>query len=252
MRRLDGQQVVLTGAAGGIGSLVAKRLRESGACVLGVDRVDCPTCDETILADLSSEEGLSALSATLAGRHVDILVNVAGVQYCGPMAHQAASSVWMGYVVNLIAPAVLIRAVLPQMQARGAGQIVNIGSVLGSINYPFFASYSSSKAGLKGLSEGLRRELHGLGIAITHIAPRAVRTAFNTGDVNRFMELTGMTADDPAVVADRIVKAITGRERDVVIGFRERLFMRLNAILPRAIDAGLSGQTAKARALFPL
>tara|TARA_R110000868_G_scaffold25761_6_gene100128 strand:- start:2956 stop:3714 length:759 start_codon:yes stop_codon:yes gene_type:complete len=252
MRRLDRQQVVLTGAAGGIGSLVAVRLRDSGASVVGVDRVDCPACDETILADLSTENGLAELSATLLGRHVDILINIAGVQYFGPMAHQAASSIWLGYVVNLIAPATLIRAVLPQMQARGAGQIINIGSVLGSINYPFFASYSSSKAGLKGLSEGLRRELHGLGISITHIAPRAVRTAFNNSDVNRFMELTGMTADDPAVVADRIVKAISGRERDVVIGFRERLFMRLNAILPRAVDAGLSAQTVKARALFPL
>ncbi|MDI1295006.1 MAG: SDR family NAD(P)-dependent oxidoreductase [bacterium] len=251
MRRLDGQTVVLTGAAGGIGSLVAARLRESGATIVGVDRVDCPACSETIMADLSNEPGLAALSTVLAGRHIDILVNIAGVQYFGPMARQAAASIWLNYVVNLIAPATLIRAVLPQMQARRAGQIVNIGSVMGSINYPFFAAYSSSKAGLKGLSEGLRRELHGMGIAVTHIAPRAVRTAFNNSDVHRFMDLTGMVADEPVVVADRIVAAIIGRERDVAIGFRERMFMRINALLPRVIDAGLSAQTVKARGLFP-
>ena len=251
MRRLDGQQVVLTGAAGGIGSLVAARLRDCGAWVVGVDRVACTTCDESIIADLSSESGLADLSLDLAARRVDILVNIAGVQYFGPMERQAPASIWLGYVVNLIAPATLIRAILPQMQARKTGQIVNIGSVMGAINYPFFAAYSSSKAGLQGLSEGLRRELHGLGIAITHIAPRAVRTAFNNSDVNRFMDLTGMAADDPAVVADRIVAAIVGRERDVVIGFRERLFMAINALLPRAIDAGLSAQTIKARSLFP-
>ncbi|MES2272517.1 MAG: SDR family NAD(P)-dependent oxidoreductase [Pseudomonadota bacterium] len=251
MKPLEGQNVVLTGGAGGIGSLVAQRLRAQGAYVVGVDRVDCDSCDETIIADLSTEVGLRALSATLAARRVDILANVAGVQYFGPVERQDPASLWLGYVVNLIAPATLIRAVLPQMQSRGAGQIVNIGSVLGSIHYPYFATYSSSKAGLHGLSEGLRRELHGMGIAVTHVAPRAVRTAFNNADVNRFMDLTGMTADDPAIVADRIVTAIVRRERDVAIGFRERLFMRLNALLPRIIDAGLSAQTVKARALFP-
>lgn len=251
MQRLDGHQVVLTGAAGGIGSLVAARLRQHGAWVIGVDRIDCPDCDDSILADLSSEVGLADLSRDLADRRVDMLVNIAGVQYFGPMERQAPASLWLGYVVNLIAPAQLIGAVLPQMKARKTGQIVNIGSVMGAINYPFFATYSSSKAGLRGLSEGLRRELHGLGIAVTYVAPRAVRTAFNNHDVNRFMSLTGMKADEPAAVADRIVAAILARDRDVTIGFRERLFMVLNALLPRAIDAGLSSQTIKARGLFP-
>jgi short-subunit dehydrogenase len=251
MRRLDGLNAVVTGAAGGIGSLVAARLREAGAHVTGVDRLPCPACDEAIAADLSSQAGVADLSSALAGLEVDLLVNIAGMQYFGPLDRQDASSIWLGYAVNLIAPTALIRAVLPQMQRRRAGQIVNIGSVMGAINYPFFAAYSASKAGLKGLSEGLRRELAGHGIHVTHVAPRAVRTAFNNDDVNRFMALTRMTADEPAVVADRIVRAILLREKDVSIGLRERMFARLNALLPRLIDAGLSGQARKARGLFP-
>ena len=133
------------------------------------------------------------------------------------------------------------------MQARKGGQIVNIGSVLGSINYPYFATYSSSKAGLKGLSEGLRRELHGTGIAVTHISPRAARTAFNSAAVNRFMEITGMNADEPEIVALKIADAIIARKKDVSIGFRERQFVRINALLPRLIDAGIAPQTLKAR-----
>jgi short-subunit dehydrogenase len=250
MKPLEGKQVVLTGAAGGIGSLVAVRLAALGAVVTGVDRTESPACAESILADLSSEVGLAALSRQLESRHVDILVNIAGLQYFGPFEAQSADNIWLGYAVNLIAPATLIRAVLPQMQVRGSGQIVNIGSMLGAVKYPFFAAYSSSKAGLQGLSEGLRRELHGSGIALTYIAPRAARTAFNSPAVMRFMELTKMQTDAPELVADRIVAAIVARKAEVFIGFQERMFMRLNALLPRLIDAGIAGQTAKARHIF--
>jgi len=250
MKRLEGKKIVVTGAAGGIGSLVCARLSAMGAQLTGADRVDCPACDETIIADLASEAGQTELAAALAARQVDILVNIAGMQYFGPFEQQSIGNLWLGYAVNLIAPAVLARAVLPQMQARGSGQIVNIGSMLGAVKYPFFASYSSAKAGLQGFSEGLRRELHGAGLDVTYIAPRAARTAFNSPAVMRFMALTKMKADEPDFVADRIVAAIIERKKEVFIGFQERMFMRLNALLPRLIDAGIAPQAAKARQLF--
>lgn len=250
MSRLEGRHVALTGAAGGIGSRVAQRMTALGARVTGIDRVDCPACAETIRADLSSQAGLADLVAALAGRRVDILINGAGLQYFGPFERQQPEEIWLGYVVNLVAPATLARAVVPAMRARGEGQIVNIGSVMGAVNYPYFATYSSAKAGLRGLSEGLRRELCGQGITITHIAPRAVATAFNNAAVNRFLELVRMHADDPDNVADRIVEAIVARRREVVIGRAERFYALVNAVAPRVIDAGLAGQTTKARALF--
>lgn len=251
MLPLEKRHVVLTGAAGGIGSLVAARLADLGAHVTGVDRVDCVCCQQTILGDLATQEGLSVLAEALSQQDVDILINSAGIQYFGPAERQSQDSMWMSYAVNLIAPVALTAAVLPQMKARKDGHIVNIGSVLGSINYPYFAAYSSSKAGLRGYSEGLRRELHGLGIAVTHFSPRAVNTAFNNDAVNRFLTLAGMTADDPAFVAERIVGAITRRRANDSIGLKERLFTTINALMPRVIDAGLAGQTVKARGLFP-
>lgn len=250
MKRLEGKQIVVTGAAGGIGSLVSMRLAALGANVIGVDRVECNKCPETILADLASEEGQTKLAETLKARQVDILVNIAGLQYFGPFEQQQIDNLWLGYAVNLIAPAALARAVLPQMLARGDGQIVNIGSMLGAVKYPFFVSYSSAKAGLQGLSEGLRREVSGQGVAVTYIAPRAARTAFNSPAVMRFMELTKMKADEPEFVADRIVEAILARKTEVFIGIQERIFMRINALLPRLVDAGISPQTAKVRHLF--
>lgn len=248
--RLDGKTVVLTGAAGGLGSLLSRELKSEGAHLVGIDRVDCPDCDETLIADLSDKDGLADLGAALVNRRVDLLVNLAGMQYFGPFERQDPGNIWAGYVVNLIAPATLMRFVLPQMQARGDGQIVNIGSVMGAVNYPHFATYSSSKCGLRGLSEGLRRELGKSPIAITYIAPRAVRTGFNDATVNRFLEVAKMQVDDPALVVRRIAKAIVDRRKEVTLGIAEHIFSRLNGLCPRLIDAGLEGTTAKARALF--
>jgi short-subunit dehydrogenase len=248
--RLEGQRVVLTGAAGGIGTLLAQRLRAQGAILIGVDRVPCPACDETLIADLSSEHSLGNLSDQLASRRVDILCNMAGLQYFGPFEWQDPANIRLLYLVNLIAPARLIRTVLPQMKARESGQIVNIGSVLGAVNYPHFAAYSSAKAGLRSLSECIRRELGKSSIVVTHVAPRAVRTAFNDEIVNRFLDLAKMRADEPAKIAERIAQAIVERRKDVTIGAAERVYSRLNALFPRLVDVGLLGTTAKARALF--
>ena len=251
MSRLEGKRVLLTGAAGGIGSLVALDLRARGAHVTGLDRVTCDGCDEELCGDLSDPASLAEVAGRLAAARVDILINVAGLQHFGPLDRQGAEAIARGYAVNLVAPAVLAGAVMPQMIARGDGQIVNIGSVMGAVPFPYFTAYSSSKAGLKALSQALRRELRGRGVAVTHIAPRAVRTGFNNSLVERFLELTRQSTDDPDMVADRIVLAIERRERDVSIGLPERVFAHLNALLPGVVDRGLAGQTTVARSLFP-
>ncbi|MGD9665624.1 MAG: SDR family NAD(P)-dependent oxidoreductase [Novosphingobium sp.] len=250
MSRLDGQRVAITGAAGGLGAPVAQRLRDAGAYVTGIDRGPCPACDETIITDLSDDAALAALVDRLGSATPDILVNIAGVMRFGLHETQPVEALALCYRVNLLVPAVLARAVAASMRARGSGQIVNIGSVLGSIPYPWFAAYSSSKAGLAALSQSLRRELIGSGVGVTHINPRAARTPFNNGEVNRFLEITKMAADEPEWVADRIAAAILGKRETVNIGAMERVYAALNALSPRIIDNGLTAQIKRARAEF--
>ncbi|MCB2047004.1 MAG: SDR family NAD(P)-dependent oxidoreductase [Novosphingobium sp.] len=250
MSLLDGKTVAITGAAGGLGAPVARLLAEAGARTVGIDRVDCPACDESIVTDLSDDAALTALSDRLAGDAPDVLVNIAGVMRFGLHESQPVEALALCYRVNLLVPAVLARAVAAPMRRRGSGQIANIGSVLGSIPYPWFAAYSSSKAGLAALSQGLRRELQGTGVTVTHVNPRAARTAFNNAEVNRFLDVTGMNADEPDWVARRIARAILAREETVSIGAMERLFAVLNAISPRLIDNGLKSQNRRARAEF--
>lgn len=236
----------MTGAAGGIGSAVAARLRDAGAHVTGVDRGPSPGCDDWLVADLADPAELSAVAGQLKANCPDILVNVAGILRFGLHERQKADELTLCYTINLAVPAVLASAVAGPMRARGHGQIVNIGSVLGAIPYPWFAAYSSSKAGLSALSQGLRRELAGCGVAVTHVDPRAARTAFNNSEVNRFLEATGMKADDPEWVVDRITRAILKRKAHVTLGAAERVFAMLNAVLPALVDAGLNAQIKRA------
>lgn len=248
---LEGTTVALTGGAGGMGALIARQLMMKGAEIVVVDRVDAlPFHADYIRGDLGTPEGIATVAAELSARPVDVLVNLAGVQYFGPFEAQDPAMLAMGYTVNLVAPALLAQAVIPGMRARGRGQIVNVGSVFGAINFAHFVTYSSAKAGLKGLSEALRRELTGSGIAVTHVAPRAVKTPLNSAKVLEFARLTKMNMDPPELVAARIVAAIEGREKDVVIGFPESLFVRVNALLPRLVDKALAGNDRKAAGLF--
>jgi short-subunit dehydrogenase len=251
MQRLDGKCVVLTGAAGGIGTLVAQRLRSRGAYVVGVDRLASPACDESVIGDLASPGGVAVIATALVARPVDVLVNLAGVQYFGPFERQDPQAAWRGFAVNLIAPVLLSQAVLPQMRARNSGQIVNIGSVFGAIPFAHFVTYSSAKGGMRAFSDALRRELAGSGVQVTHIAPRAVRTALNSQKVMEFAALTRMNMDAPEHVADRITLAVGSDATNIVIGFAENVFVRVNALLPALVDLALKSNDRKAAALFP-
>jgi short-subunit dehydrogenase len=250
MRLFDGQWVAITGAAGGIGGPVARLLRRRGARTICIDRVEVDHCDHCVVADLSDKAALRELCADLAADPPDILVNIAGVMRFGLHESQPLDALELCYRVNLEVPAALASAVAGPMRARGSGHIVNVGSVLGAIPYPWFAAYSSSKAGLAALSQALRRELAGSGVAVTHVNPRAARTPFNTGDPERFLEFVGMKADEPGWVAERIVNAIAARRPCVSIGRMERVYAALNALAPAVIDNGLKSQVRRARAAF--
>lgn len=250
MSRLDGKRIAMTGAAGGLGAPLARLLREEGAHVTGIDRVECPACDESIVADLSDDGALNILARRLSGETPDILINLAGVMRFGLHEHQPSEALALCYRVNLYVPAVLAQAVAAPMRARGEGRIVNIGSVLGAIPYPWFAAYSSSKAGLAALSQSLRRELAGSGVGVTHVSPRAAKTPLNNSEVNRFLDITHMKADEPDVVARRIVEAIVNRRETVTIGWMERIYAIINAVAPRLIDNGIAPQIRRARAEF--
>lgn len=249
--RLKNERILLTGGSGGLGRCIAERLMKAGAEVTVLGRETALAYQARVIAcDLSSADGIESAAEKVAAEPWDGLINLAGVQHFGPFEQQSAAHLLSTYMVNLVAPARLAQAVIPGMKARGRGRIVNVGSIFGSINFPHFITYSSSKAGLHGLSQGLRRELAGSGVRVTYVAPRAVNTPFNSDLVLRFAKATKMHMDDPKRVARRIVRAMERCEGEVFLGFPESFFVRVNALAPLIVDGALAAKNRRAAELF--
>lgn len=255
---LKGKNILLTGASGGIGREIAMRLA-ANQCNLGLlgRRLEPleKLCEEvngisdvrvvSIVADISSEEQRKEAVRTFEERvgQIDVLVNNAGIVDFTCFTNQSPEAINNIFATNLLAPIHLIRQILPSMLARNSGHIVNIGSTLGSIGFPFFSSYSASKFALRGFSESLRREVDGTGVTVSYLAPRAVRTSANSEAVYRMAAAAGMNMDEPEVVANFIVRAIRRKGELSYIGWPENLFVRINAILPKLVDMVLRKQT---------
>jgi short-subunit dehydrogenase len=254
--KLDGARVLLTGAAGGIGRCVATELAQRGARLLLVDReeaslrrlsVQSPVLaaqSSSLAADLARPESLALAIATATQRMggLDVLVNNAGVLDFSPLELERPEDIEATFRINVLAPVLLTRLALAGFRKQQSGHIVNVGSIFGSIAFPWFATYSSSKFAIRGFSEALRRELNGSGIRVTYVAPRATATPLAT-IFGRMATATGMPLDAPEAVAHRVVNALERNDKDRYLGRAEPFFVRLNALLPRLVDRALAAKT---------
>lgn len=191
--QLNGRVAVITGGARGIGEAIARRMLASGAEVVLWDQ-DAERLAQTTEAlqaahparrvlgralDLSEATAVDAAAAEVVavlGR-LDILVNNAGITGGNGPTWELAPEVWRRVIeVNLIAPYLTCRAVVPRMLAGGWGRIVNIASIAGKEGNPNASHYSASKAGLIGLTKSLGKELAGKGVLVNAVTPAAART----------------------------------------------------------------------------
>jgi 3-oxoacyl-[acyl-carrier protein] reductase len=187
---LEGRTAIITGGARGIGFATAKKLLASGAAVVlwdldadalakaaaalkGGGRVHTATVDVTKEASIGA-----AVDALLreTGK-IDILVNNAGITGGNAPLWELAPEVWRRVIeVNLVAPYLTCRAIVPHMAAAGYGRIVNIASIAGKDGNPNASHYSASKAGLIGLTKSLAKELATTGVLVNCITPAAAKT----------------------------------------------------------------------------
>ena len=188
---LKGRIAVVTGGAQGIGYSTAQRMLASGASVLLWD-MDAPLLAQaseslgklgpvgTAQVELTDEAAVAraATQAVAEFGRIDILVNNAGITGGNASTWELPPEMWRRVIeVNLIAPYLTCRAVVPQMLAQGYGRIVNVASVAGKEGNPNASHYSASKAGLIALTKSLGKELATRGILVNAVAPAAAKTA---------------------------------------------------------------------------
>ena len=214
---LSGQFSVVTGAATGIGEVIAARLARAGAtvCVADIDGAAAKEASgrighgaQSIQIDVSNSTSVAQAVETLADRNkkIDILVNNAGLAGKAAPIWEQTDEDWhkvMG--VNLHGPFYLCRAVIPYMRNRGYGRIVNIASVAGKEGNPNMVAYSASKAALIGLTKSIAKEVASEGICINAVSPAVIRTKI----------LEQLTPDQVAYMVSRIPMQRTGQPEEV-------------------------------------
>ena len=187
---LKGRVAIVTGGARGIGYAAAERMLRSGAAValwdidgdkLGQARDALaalgPVSTDTV--ELTDETSIATATRAVVDRHgkIDILVNNAGITGGNGKLWELDPAIWRRVIeVNLVAPFLVCRAVVPAMLRNGWGRIVNIASIAGKDGNPNASHYSASKAGLIGLTKSLGKELAASGILVNCITPAAAKT----------------------------------------------------------------------------
>jgi short-subunit dehydrogenase len=234
VRDLEGRTALLTGASSGLGPVIARRLHREGVQLVLTARrraeLDILARElvgsRVVTADLS-RRGEAEWLAGAAG-DVDILIANAGVSASGPLVDFEVDSIDTALEVNLRAPIVLSRLLLPGMTARGSGHVVLMASMAGQIPGPNSSIYSATKFGLRGFGHSIRGELRGTGVGVSLISPSYVREAGIFADSGA--SAPGLTVT-PGQVAEACVRAIRQDRAEVTVA---PVYARLGGIVGQA------------------
>jgi short-subunit dehydrogenase len=246
MKTLRGKNAIVTGVSRGLGPVIGRALAREGVNLAVVARSRGPLEEEAaglaahgvkavaIGADISDAKDRAALlrQAQAALGPVDILVNNAALEETVHFHRQSPETMVRMIEINLIAPMLLIREVLPAMLERGSGHVVNISSMSGKKGLPFGATYAASKAGIIEWTQAMRFELQGTGVGASVVVPGFISEAGKFADYGlQAPRLAG--ASSPEQVAEAVVHAIRDDLQEVLVNpGPTRLLLALDALSP--------------------
>jgi short-subunit dehydrogenase len=248
---LQGRTALLTGAAGGLGAHIARGLAAAGVS-LALSDLPGQAMDERVselqregarakavpadLLDVAQRAGLIAAAEEAVGP-IDILVNNAGLETTARVVDVRDDELERILEVNLVAPFVLTRAVVPGMLERGRGHVVSLASLAGKIVPAYMAPYGMTKAGVVAMTQALRAEHADDPVGFSAVCPNFVRgegmiTALEEADTKI---PAGIGTSPPRLVSRAVVRCIERDLPEVVIAHRRpmRLILALNAVAPR-------------------
>lgn len=244
--RIDGRDVLLTGATGGLGHSIARQLHRRGARLILTGR------RQEVLEALAAELGARAVVVDLAERAqvarlvdeagpVDILVANAALPASGRLESYTSEQVDRALEVNLRAPIALAHALMPGMVTRRAGQLVFISSLAGKSALAGASLYSATKFGLRGFALSLRADLHASGVGVSAVFPGMIRDAgmFDDAGVKLPPGVGTRTPDD---VARAVIQAIEEDRGEIDVA---PLALRTGAALSGLAPGLLAGLTRR-------
>ena len=173
--------VLVTGASTGIGEATALHLKQLGFDAVGAVRKDQDAERlrsqglRTVKLDVADPASIAAARAELGDGPLAGLVNNAGIAVAGPLEFLPLDQLRLQLEVNVVGQLAVIQQFLPALRA-GRGRIVNLSSIGGRFALPLVGPYNASKFALEGISDSLRRELHGQGVDVILIEPGGVKT----------------------------------------------------------------------------
>ena len=254
---------LITGASRGIGReialalapeceemlLVSRKVTELETVRSEVSRVSSATRVHWVSADLTQDHDLqSVVRAAQAMGRLTLLIHNAGVSDFSGLQEQSGLALEGMIRLNLAAPIRLTQQLLPLLSRSAPSQVISVGSSFGTIGYPGFSVYCAAKAGLRGFTEALDRELSGTGVRARIFSPRATATEINSQAVRDMNQSLGVTEDDPRKVAALFKEFVVGHAREYRVGFPESLFARINLWFPSLVDRAIRQQLPKIRA----
>ncbi|MET0455697.1 MAG: SDR family oxidoreductase [Mycobacterium sp.] len=249
---------VVTGAAGAIGSAICGRLVTRGYQVLAVDMdvqglQRLPDSAIPVRADLTDPDFHAAVLAAVnaAGGHCDLLINNAGIVLAGPIEGTDPDDIHREQLINLHAPMLLTRTLLPALQHR-RGHVISVVSLAAIMPLPESLGYSASKAGLRAFMLGLALRQRETGVKISLVHPGAVdtpmlrREAANGGSALNFLT----TPLSPGTVADAVVANLDRPRLErflprhdgwliKILGLNPAAMQHIRPLLERAAKPGL-------------
>ncbi len=255
MKQLAGRVAVVTGAGGGIGRAISRRLAEAGFDLALVD-IAAPQLDETAaslasygrnvsthIADVSNAEQMFALPPAVVAAHgaVHVLVNNAGVTGIGRFESESLEDLQWIVGINLWGVVYGCKAFLPLLQEADEAHIVNLSSMAALVGIPLTASYSMTKGGVRMLSESLRAELRDSNIGVTSVHPGAINTEIirsaRGANAQQLREMSdsrwrGLIMRSPDAVARKVVRAIRHDRARILVGPDAALIDLLARLIP--------------------
>lgn len=213
---MENKIAVVTGANGGIGKELIVELEKSGIRCICIDKENTENQD-SLACDFSKEEELYKLVKIITSKFhkIDFLFNVAGIGIYKPIEDLSSAEWNNSLTVNLTAPFILSKELLPLLNRASDPLIVNFGSGMGLTPSPGRIAYCSSKFGLRGLSLSLSKEFENKNVHVVLLTLGSVMTNFGTGGIEHRKRLAenGKKYLTPSDVVKKVFEIINSSKK---------------------------------------